>query len=446
MLKWDLSGPDVQAADAAPWDGPFAGAVRPFTIRALVPILVSAGLLFVFAGLAGAVASYSHGFAPVNLLVVRVGGWYSVVAGVGLLVLLAFLPPLSLRRLTPLITLGSVLTTPVLISVVIASIGPSYGDLGTIAYVEAPLFAVFMCRLRWALLSVGLVLVGYGAVVTFQDGWPIPLARWAYVATVVVSTSITVGLIAAGSDRLARSEQAARTALADLNAGLEQRVDRQVAEIERLGQLRRFLSPQVADALMSAEASSLSDPHRRRIAVFFCDLRGFTAFTNGAEPEDVIGVLDEYYTTVGRVLHRQEATVGGYAGDGIMAYLGDPVRRDDAAAAMVATAAEVAAAMDGLVAAWRRRGFDLGFGIGIGFGFATLGVVGFDGRHDYTPIGGVVNLAARLCAKAAAGEILLDQATYVALDGQTPCDQLTGLELKGFTSDTPVYRLAGERV
>ena len=209
----------------------------------------------------------------------------------------------------------------------------------------------------------------------------------------------------------------------------------QVTEIERLGELRRFLTPQVADAVMSADAEAMTRPHRRRIAVFFCDLRGFTAFTHDSEPEEVIANLDQYYRTVGEVLQRHGATIGGYAGDGIMAYLGDPVPHPEPARAAVQMVTELRGDLAALVAEWQRRGHDLSYGIGLTYGYATLGVVGFDGRFDYTPMGGVVNLAARLCDKATAGQVLLDHATYAELDGvAASCEPVDGLELKGLGS------------
>jgi len=165
--------------------------------------------------------------------------------------------------------------------------------------------------------------------------------------------------------------------------------------------------------------------------VFFCDLRGFTAFTRDSEPEEVIAITDEYYRAVGTLLQRHGATIGGYAGDGIMAYVGDPVPHPEPARAAVQMVAELRGVMTELVSEWARRGHDLSYGVGIAYGYATLGVVGFDGRYDYTPIGGVVNLAARLCGKAAASQILLDHSTYAELNGTFHCDPIDGLELKG---------------
>jgi class 3 adenylate cyclase len=286
-----------------------------------------------------------------------------------------------------------------------------------------------------------LALLGFGLVVALQDGWKAPVTQWLALTGTVVATALVVGLIAERADELGASEHEARVELAQMNLTLEERVANQVTEIELLGGLRRFLSPQVADAVLSGDSEELGKPHRRRIAVFFCDLRGFTAFTNNAEPEEVIGVLDEYYGAVGGLLQRYDATVGDYAGDGIMAYFGDPVPREDSALAAVEMTREIGAVMAGVVAGWRRSGFDLDYGVGLAFGYATLGVVGFDGRYDYKPVGGVVNLAARLCAKAGPAQVLLDHATYAATSDRFPSEHFADLDLKGYGAAMKAYAL-----
>jgi class 3 adenylate cyclase len=246
-----------------------------------------------------------------------------------------------------------------------------------------------------------------------------------------------------------RSERAARAALAlandaleDLNHNLEARVEQQVDELERTGRLRRFLAPQVADVVMSASADdALLAPHRRDVAVLFCDLRGFTRFTNSVDPDTVVSVLGEYYAAVGAVLEAHGATIGGYDGDGIMAYLGDPIPRADAAVVGVEMARAIGWAVDLLVAGWRSAGHDLGYGIGVAYGPATLGVVGFDGRFDYTALGAVVNLAARLCSDASAGEIVVDGSMRAAAGGDAGARHRGDVSLKGFDRDVPTYAL-----
>ncbi|HSV39627.1 MAG TPA: adenylate/guanylate cyclase domain-containing protein [Nocardioidaceae bacterium] len=440
MLRWDPA--EVEAADALPWDMPFAQAVRPLTVRSMVQIALAGALLYTLSGVLSVgtlltTESRETALAHPTLTVVIA----SEVALTGLLVLgaLVFVTPAVLRRFFPVMFLVGMLGPPVTISLGVYGAGPDFGDFNTVFYIEAPLFAFYVCRLRWASLCVGLVVTCYAAVLLLQDGWPYAWGRWLLVASTVGATAFIGGRAAQRSDQLAEAEHSARTELAQVNATLEARVEAQVGEIERLGGLRRFLSPQVADLMLSDEPEALSRPHRARIAVIFCDLRGFTAFTNKAEPEEVIGVLDDYYKTVGTLLQKYGATVGDYAGDGIMAYFGDPVPHPEPAHAALRMTRDLGPAMGAVVGEWRRHGHDLDYGVGVSFGYATLGVIGFDGRYDYSPVGGVVNLAARLCAKAGPGEVLLDHATYAATEGLLPCEPVD-LDLKGYT-DARAYKV-----
>jgi class 3 adenylate cyclase len=440
MRFWDVSGPEVEAADAEAWDSRWAGAMRPFSTSALVRLTVAAGVLYLLepgVALGAILLNPSLGeHRTVGFLLCAVG----LVVGIAIFVGLLALSPRQIRRSAPVFALILLMGTPLVASTAVVSLGPHFAVWAT-AYIGAPMFAFYTVHLRWALACAALVLIGFGLIVGLQDGWFAPKAQWSAVAAIVVATSVLMGLIAERADALAVSEHEARVELAALNRTLEDRVSQQVAEIERLGELRRFLSPQVADAVLSGEAGEVTRPHRRRIAVFFCDLRGFTAFTNNAEPEEVIGVLDEYYGVVGGLLQRYDATVGDYAGDGIMAYFGDPVPRDDPASAAVEMTSEIAEVMSPVVAEWQRRGYELDYGIGLAYGYATLGVVGFDGRYDYKPVGGVVNLAARLCAKSEAGRVLLDHATYAETATRFPSAHFADLDLKGYGGPTKVYSL-----
>ena len=429
MRFWDLSSPEVAAADAEPWDGPLAGVMRAVPMRVLVQQWV---ISIVLSAQAGAIA-WLVGVAVPGLAhptVLRLLGGF--VFGVGLLVTAGLLLPSArtVRRYSPACGLVAVLAMGIASSAAMWSVGPRFGIV-TVFYLEALPFAFYMFSLRWALLAAANAVAGCGVVLVVQDGWARPGVQWLTIASTVLAVSWILGVIAQRADRLASSEHEARVELADLNRTLEARVADQVEEIERLGGLRRFLTPQVADAVLSGDPERITRPHRQQIAVFFCDLRGFTAFTKESEPEEVIADLDAYYRTVGEVLQRHGATIGGYAGDGIMAYLGDPVPHPEPARAMVAMVADLRGPLDALVSEWQRRGHDLGYGIGLAFGYATLGVVGFDGRYDYTPLGGVVNLAARLCGAAAAGEVLMDPATAAELDGVFTAKPVDGLELKG---------------
>jgi class 3 adenylate cyclase len=180
----------------------------------------------------------------------------------------------------------------------------------------------------------------------------------------------------------------------------------------------------------------LLEPHRQDIAVLFCDLRGFTRFTNGVEPHIVLSVLAQYYGAVGTVLEAHEATIGRYDGDGVLAYLGDPIPRNDTAQAGVALALAIAQAVEVLVDDWRAAGHDLGHGIGLAYGSATLGVIGFAGRYDYAPLGAVVNLAARLCSDARPGEIVVDESVRVAAGDAVSLEHRDVVALKGFDKVT----------
>ncbi len=431
MRFWDLDAPEYAAVDAEPWDGPLPGVMRHVPLRVIVVQWVTSIVLAVQAGGIGLILGLSDApLAHPSALVVL--GIVVLATGVAIIVWLAVGSAHAVRRFSTLAGLVTTLAMGLASSAALWSVGPSYGIVA-VFYFEALPFGFYLFALRWALLAAVNAVTGCALVLFLQDGWATPALQWVGVASTVVAVAWLLGMVAARADRLAASEHEARVELDEVNATLEARVAEQVGEIERLGGLRRFLTPQVADAVLSADAEAVTSPHRRRIAVFFCDLRGFTAFTKESEPEEVVADLDAYYRTVGEVLQRHDATIGGYAGDGIMAYLGDPVPHDDPARAAVLMVAELRPALDALVADWQRRGHDLSYGIGLAYGYATLGVVGFDGRYDYTPLGGVVNLAARLCGAAGPGQVLLDHATYAELDGlaETACRPVEGVELKG---------------
>lgn len=438
MQLLNLTGPEVEAADAQPWDGPLAFTMRPFTTESLTRITLAAAFLYFLTSCGTTViwlTSPSKVTSPPLWAVITLSGFVLAATLVGLVL---FLSPGRFRRMVPTLGLPVMLVTPPLVSLGAAGGGPGL-SLTTVAYVQAPIFAFYMLYRRFAILTAALVPLCFGVVCLLQDGWG--PGSWIWVAAAVSSTSVVVGLIAARSDELASAEHASRVELAELNTDLEGRVAAQVREIESLSAFRRFLSPQVADAMSSHDSDEVTRPHRRRIAVFFCDLRGFTAFTNNAEPEEVIAVLDEYYRAVGGLLQRYDATVGDYAGDGVMAYFGDPVPREDAALAAVEMTRELVTELTPLVGEWQRCGFDLGFGVGIAFGYATLGVIGFDGRYDYKPVGGVVNLAARLCSRAEAGQALLDHATHAATVNGHPSTHVGDVELKGYGAPIRAYAL-----
>ncbi|MDQ2649280.1 MAG: adenylate/guanylate cyclase domain-containing protein [Actinomycetota bacterium] len=341
--------------------------------------------------------------------------------------------------------------------------GPSLAESSVLVTAGATVASLWVTR-RHAVLAIGAGSLAYAVSLVLND-MDAPAVRWMQVVgsaiVVLVAASRVLDLVndLAAEERAAAEEverlveaeraaavaaEAARAELAELNHSLEARVARQVEQIEGLGELRRFLSPQVADAILAAGDHAASDalrPHRRRIAVVFCDLRGFTSFTNSSEPDDVLEVLDAFFQVVGRALDAHGATVGPFQGDGVMAYFNDPVPCDDPATTAVTMMVELRAPLDALCAAWAERGFQLGYGCGIAYGYATLGTVGFEGRSDYTPLGNVVNIAARLADEAGWGEILLDGRTHHALD-EPPDAAECLLPLKGFERPVVAYRLA----
>jgi class 3 adenylate cyclase len=229
--------------------------------------------------------------------------------------------------------------------------------------------------------------------------------------------------------------------VAELNRGLEARVAEQVDELGRVGRLKRFLAPQLAELIVSQGDEKILESHRREIVVVFCDLRGYTAFTETAEPEEVLDFLREYHGALGPLVSQFEGTLDQFSGDGIMVFFNDPVPCPNPAERAVKMAMAMREAAGKLIADWRERGRDLGFGAGIAQGYATLGQIGFSERSGYTAIGTVCNVAARLCAEAKDGQILLSQRINVALKGSVTTEQLGPLALKGLTQPVVAHNV-----
>ncbi len=227
--------------------------------------------------------------------------------------------------------------------------------------------------------------------------------------------------------------------LAEWNNALELRVARQVAEIEQISRLKRFMAPQLADLILSRGAAETLESHRREVAVVFCDLRGFTAFAETAEPEEMIGTVREYHAALGEIVFRHEGTIERFLGDGLMILFNDPVPCAEPAWRAVCMALEMQQRMSILSERWRKLGHELGFGIGITFGFATLGVIGFEGRFDYTAMGTVANLAARLCNEARSGQTLVSQRVMGLLESRIVADRVGPFSLKGITRPVVAY-------
>ena len=210
---------------------------------------------------------------------------------------------------------------------------------------------------------------------------------------------------------------------------------------ERLGRLKSFFSPQLAEAIAAGKGEELLKTHRREITVEFFDLRGFTAFTDTAEPEEVMELLRAYHAALGHLVLEEQGTLERFAGDAVMVFFNDPLPVERPAEHAVRTALAMMDAFDPIAKHWAKRGFELALGVGIAQGYATLGAIGFEGRWDYAAIGNVTNLAARLCAEAKAGQVLADRKTMAALEGAFEFEPVGPFELKGFSKPVPAFAL-----
>ena len=232
-------------------------------------------------------------------------------------------------------------------------------------------------------------------------------------------------------------------ALESLNAELGERVEEQVGEIERMGKLKRFLPAAVADTVLSQGADEMLSSHRAMLGVLFCDIRGFTAFCETAEPEETIEILQTYHEEMGKLINAHGAGVDHRMGDGIMVLFNDPLPCDDPAGDAVRLAVAMRARMAELCTQWKRLGYRLGFGVGVSLGYATVGMVGFEGRFDYTASGTAINLASRLCDEAEDGEILLSPRAGVAVEDSYQVESRGEISLKGIREPLEVFRLSG---
>jgi class 3 adenylate cyclase len=229
--------------------------------------------------------------------------------------------------------------------------------------------------------------------------------------------------------------------LVKLNQQLEQRVSDQVGEIERMSRLRRFLPPQVADLIVASGTEKQLESHRREITALFCDLRGFTGFSESSDPEDVMALLGEYHAAIGEIIFKYSGTLERYAGDGVMVIFNDPVPVENPALQAVLMALEMRTAIEALMAKWRLLGHDIGFGIGIAHGFATLGTIGFEGRRDYAAIGTVSNVASRLCDEAKPSQILISPRVLLAVDKAVMVEPVGEFALKGIRRPMMTYNV-----
>jgi adenylate cyclase len=233
--------------------------------------------------------------------------------------------------------------------------------------------------------------------------------------------------------------------LLELNQTLEERVRTQVEQLERLGRLQRFLSPQLAHVIVSSGDESILSSHRRQVSMFFADLRGWTNFVDAAEPEELMRVLGEFHETIGRLVKRFDATVGFLEGDGVQLFFNDPIEIPDAALRAVRLGCALREEMAELTPRWRKRGHDLDFGAGIALGYATCGEVGFEGRSDYAAIGAVTNLASRLADEATGGQILIAQRLYAEVEDDVEVEPVGEVTLAGFRSPVEAFNVVAVR-
>ena len=236
--------------------------------------------------------------------------------------------------------------------------------------------------------------------------------------------------------------QAQSQELASLNQQLEKRVEDQVGEIERMSRLRRFLPPQVADLIVASGTEKQLESHRREITALFCDLRGFTGFSESADPEDVMALLREYHAAIGEIIIKYSGTLERYAGDGVMVVFNDPVPVPKPALQAVQAALDMRAAIGALTEKWSRLGHDLGFGVGIAHGHATLGTIGFEGRFDYSAIGTVSNVASRLCDEAKPGQILISPRVLMAVEDAVTVEPVGSLNSRASADPSPPTMLS----
>ena len=235
------------------------------------------------------------------------------------------------------------------------------------------------------------------------------------------------------------TEQAAE--LAEMNRTLEDRVHAQILELERVRKLRRFLSPQLVDAIVSSGDDTILRSHRRKVAMLFADLRGWTSFVDAVEPEELMQVLGEFHSVIGGLVRRFDATVGFLEGDGVQLFFNDPHEVPDAPLRAIRLACALREEMAQLTPAWRKRGYELGMGAGIALGYATCGEVGFEGRSDYAAIGSVTNLAARLADEAADGHVLIAQRLYAEVETDVEVEPAGEFTLKGFQRPVTAFNV-----
>src|SRR5690242_8283041 len=311
---------------------------------------------------------------------------------------------------------------------------PQYGRraakiLGLRAFLMAPLLSEGR--------GLGAIFVGRETIGSFSDKEVALLKTFAAQAVIAIENTRLLRELRQSTDQLkAQSHQ-----LANVNQELEQRVADQIGEIERMSRLRRFLPPQVADLIVASGTEKQLESHRREITALFCDLRGFTGFSESSDPEDVMALLADYHAAIGTIINKYSGTLERYAGDGVMVIFNDPVPVENPALQAVLMALEMRTTIGALIQKWRDLGHELGFGIGIAHGFATLGTIGFEGRFDYAAIGTVSNVASRLCDEAKPGQILISPRVRQAVEKAVTVELVGEFELKGIRRPMAAYNV-----